>query len=148
MLDIEGMRRVTSAVMPHIAAGSDDAVLTAMHMARTSTDSLPLRLRAYSHRWLTERHLPSQLPDHLKASADRLYPTVKTAVGISIGFRAPELKPAGQSIARAMSEAVEDCYAQGREAPDYVRPRMNEAGARERRALFGHLTRIYASRSV
>lgn len=139
MLDVAGMKRLAAETMPHIPPQSDADVLASLHMARTQAESLPLRLRAYSHSWLMERGLPSQLPDALKPSAERLYPRVVTGVGISVNFKAPELKPAGDLIRKAMEAAVEDCYADGREDPAYVKPRMIEAGQKERRKLFGRL---------
>lgn len=136
-LDVVGMRRVSAHVMPHIAAGSDEAVLGAMHMARTQAESLPMWARAYSHRWLTERSLPSLLPDALKPRAERMYPKIVTAVGLGVTFKAPELKPAGDLIRQAGEAVIQDCYADGREDPAYVKPRMLDAIARERKALFG-----------
>lgn len=141
-LDVVGMRRVSAHIMPHIAQGSDKAVLSAMHIARTLTESLPLWARAYSHRWLVERGLPSQLPDHLRPKAERMYPKIASAVGLGVTFKAPELKPAGDLIRKAGEAVIEDCYADGRQDPAYVKPRMLEAIARERKALFGHISSI------
>jgi len=136
-LDVEGMKKVHARVFPHLPIGSDETILKTLHIARTSCEKLAFWKRAYSHSWLEERNLPSRLPDHLKKRADRLYPRVVGAVGISINFKAPDLKPAGDMIQSAMSAEVEDCYADGRQEPDYVKPRMLEAGRSERRKLFG-----------
>lgn len=136
-LDIEGMKRLHLAKFPHLPLASDEAVLKTLHIARTLCEKLPFWKRAYSHAWLEERNLPSRLPDRLKKRADRLYPRVVGAVGISVNFKAPDLKPAGDLIQAAMSEAVENCYAEGRQEPEYVKPRMLEAGRKERRKLFG-----------
>jgi hypothetical protein len=62
----------------------DDAkTLVMLHMARTAAKSIPMGLRAYSHRWLVDHGLPSQLPDELKPKAERMYPQVVSAVGIA-----------------------------------------------------------------
>ena len=148
MLDVDGMRKLSAHVMPHIAAGSDENVLTAMHIARTQCEALAIRYRAYSHRWLEERGLPSQLPDRLKPSVDRLYPKVTSAVGLAISLGPKELKPAADLIRTAMSDEVEDCYASKREDPAYVKPRMDEAGRIERKRLFGAFDKIYAMGSI
>lgn len=146
-LDVDGMRRLAAHLQPHIAQGKDEDVLAAMHMARTQCEALHVRLRAYSHRWLEERGLPSQLPDQLKPQVDRLYPRVVSAVGISINLGGT-FKPAGELIQQAMSDEVEDCYADGRKDPAYVKPRMDEAGQRERRKLFGYLTKLHPVRTI
>lgn len=144
-LDVEGVRRLWAHASPHLTQPKDDAeALASLHMARTQCDALPLKARAYSHRWLTEQGLPSQLPDTLKQSAERLYPRVVTAVGLAISLGNDALKPAADMIRAAMNAEIEDCYASKREAPDYVKPRMNAVGEKERRKLFGHLTKLYS----
>ena len=112
----------------------------AMHMARTAADSVSLRFRAYSHRWLLERDLPSQLPDKLKPSAERLYPVVVDGVGISVNTMNKWMEPAMVPIRQAMETAVEEAYADNRRDPAFVKVRMNEARDREFKALFGRLT--------
>lgn len=149
MLDVAGMRALWRKTSPHLdQLKTDSEILAAMHMARTAAESLPLKARAYSHRWCLDNNYPSQLPDRLKPSAEQLCPVVKTAVGISINFSSRELKPAGDAIRKAMSDEVEDCYAARREDPAYVKPRMNEAGQRERKRLFGYLTKLYVIGSI
>lgn len=111
-----------------------------MHYARTEADSVSFRARAYSHAWLSERSLPSGLPDQLRASADRLYPRVAAAVGISVNAKSPELQPALDGVRVAMERAVLDAEAEGRltDSP-FVVARMGEARRRELRALFGRI---------
>jgi hypothetical protein len=77
----------------------DDAkTLVMLHMARTAAKSIPMGLRAYSHRWLVDHGLPSQLPDELKPKAERMYPQVVSAVGIAVKMRdAPWREPAWRS---------------------------------------------------
>lgn len=108
-----------------------------MHIARTQAETVSFKARAWSHRWLTERGLPSHLPDRLKPSAERLYPRVVEGVGISVNTRNPFLKPAMIEVRQSMEAVVADCYANGDTAPAIVRPRMMEARERTMRQLFG-----------
>ena len=109
-----------------------------MHMTRTSTETIPVRPRAYSHRWLCERDLPSQLPDRMKASAERLYPTPALAVGISVNVRSEWLKPAAAEVQTAMENAVLEVDADGKLADTVLTiARMAEARQKTHRALFG-----------
>lgn len=101
--------------------------------------SIALRLRAYSHRWLINNGYPSGLPDELKPKAERIFPRIVGAVGISVNTKHEWLRPATVEIGRAMSDAVENAYADRREEPEFVRSRMIEARDRTRRKLFGAL---------
>jgi hypothetical protein len=97
-----------------------------MHRARTEAETITLDKRAYSHAWLLERTLPSGLPDHLKAKAERLYPRIVEAVGIAVKMPLI-LKEVGLEIQKAMSDAVENAYADGNTDPDFIKERMAEA---------------------
>lgn len=108
--------------------------MIALHVARTGSESMDLGRRAYSHAWLLERGLPSQLPDHLKPSAQRMYPVTVGSVGIAVGSRHEVVK---DNVSGAMRHAVLDCYANGDEEPAIVRPRMMDAKDKELKALFG-----------
>ena len=109
-----------------------------MHRARTETESLPLRPRAYSHAWLCERGLPSGLPDNLKQSAERLYPSAAKTVGISGNYHGEWLRPAVEEVRGAMEYAVEEAFADGHEDDStLVKKRMFEAKERTERQLFG-----------
>lgn len=139
-LDAPGIRKLWAHVSPHLPApASDGEAVTALHIARTASESVPFKLRAYSHRWLSERGLPSQLPDRLKPKAERLYPRVVSAVGISVNFSAAILKPAALAVRGAMEAAVEDAYAEGRTEPAFVSQRMTEARQKEMQKLFGRV---------
>lgn len=132
-LDVGLMRRMWAAISPHLPQPQSDAdALIAMHMARTASESITLADRVYSHRWLTERALPSQLPDRLRPSAEQVVPRVVTSVGIAVKSQYPVVHDA---ITGAMQAAVEDCYANGDEAPEIVKPRMMEARRKEQIAL-------------
>lgn len=105
---------------------TDDALMV-LHYARTQTKSIPFDLRAYSHRWLCERAIPSGLPDELRPKAERLYPRMVEAVGISVKAMTEASIPIAKAMERAMAEAVEDAYANGQRSPEFVKARMNEA---------------------
>lgn len=131
-LDVGGARRYSAVHETHWPAlGGDDDVLATMHVARTAAQTIPPRLRFYSHRWLCDHGLPSQLPDRLKPSADRMYPRVVRAVGVAVGSRYPEVKAA---ITWAMNYAVLDCFANGDDDLT-TSMQMHAARARERKAL-------------
>lgn len=116
---------------------SDDArVLVMLHIARTAARSMPLDLRAYSHRWLLDHGLPSRLPDNLKPKAERIYPRIVPAVGIAVTARSPEGKGAVEEIRLEMKNAVLEAAADGRLTDDaFVKARIMEARARARKRL-------------
>ena len=98
--DIDGVRVMWSHIAPHLHQPQTDAeALATIHLARTGMELMPFNKRAYSHRWCLDHGIPSQLPDHLKPRAERIYPIVQEAVGISVSARNPDLKPVAQAIA-------------------------------------------------
>jgi hypothetical protein len=134
-LDVAGVRAIWATVAPHLPVPpTDELTLVAIHRARTQAESVRFPLRAYSHRWLEERGLPSGLPDALRPKAERMYPVVAEAVGISVTSSVPGLAKAVQG---AMSEAVLDAYASGRREPEFVKARMLDARDRVKRSLLG-----------
>lgn len=136
--DAPGLRRAWSDLFPDMPQPeTDEKAEIVMHMARTGAVSVRFRCRAYSHRWLEERGLPSQLPDDLKPRAERMYPVVAEGVGISVSTRTEWLRPALGEVRDAISDAVEECYASGDTAVPHVRERMAEARDRTLRRLFG-----------
>jgi hypothetical protein len=127
-LDVAGIRALWRHTSPHLAQPKTDAeALVTLHHARTQADSVALKLRAYSHRWLLDNGFPSGLPDRLKPSAERIYPRVVESVGISVNFRSAILKPIGKLVRGAMENAVLDAYAEKRTEPEFLRARMTEA---------------------
>src|SRR5579872_6695472 len=111
-LDVAGVRKLWRHVSPHLPQPASDAdALATIHVARTQTESIPLKLRAWSHRWLLDHGFPSMLPDPLKPSAERLYPRVVEGVGISVNFRSPILQPITGLVRGAMEDAVSEAYA-------------------------------------
>lgn len=137
--DIDGCRAWFAANAPHLPqAETREQAEIVMHRARTEAASVSLRARAYSHRWLSERRLPSGLPDALRPAAERLYPVRKVSVGISVNFRSPHMKGAERIVRGAMEDAVLDADAQGRiEDAAFVSARMEDAKAGAMKALFG-----------
>lgn len=125
--DVAGARAIWLHVAPHLPQPMDDSeVLTTIHCARTAAGTIPFRLRAYSHAWLTERGLPSGLPDKLRPRAERMYPRVVEGVGIAV-LTSPARRELGRAIERAMTDAVAECYADGDTEPSVVRARVQEA---------------------
>jgi hypothetical protein len=133
-LDIDGIVRVWGQVQPGFPVPSTrQEVLVTLHLARTAAITVPFRLRAYSHRWLTDNGYPSQLPDRLKPRAERIYPRTESAVGIAVKSKYPVVKHAIQT---AMQQAVLEAYADGHSnEPEIVRQRMLEARRKEQRGL-------------
>lgn len=137
-LDVKGMRQLWARHSPHLPQPKNDAAtLAAIHRARTESESMTLDARAYSHRWLEDHGLPSGLPDHLRPHADRLYPVTADSVGISVNTASGLFRPIVPYVERAMSEAVLECYADGRKEPEVIKSRMTEARKRTVSALLG-----------
>jgi hypothetical protein len=135
-LDIESFRRLWPVIFPQYPALNTDAdVLTAMHYARTSMKTVAFKSRAYSHAWLVDRGIPSGLPDNLKPKAERIYPVTRSAVGIMVHSKYPEVK---RAIRGAMEGAVLEAEADNRLTDsDHVKGRMQEARRREIKRMFG-----------
>lgn len=130
--DPKALRAAWKRVAPHLPQPESDAQAEiAMHMARTAAESIPESKRVYSHHWLSERSLPSQLPQAM------IPPQIAEAVGISVNFRSVYLKPAADEVRGAMEGAVEDCFANGDRDPAVVQAQMAAAKDRTMRALFG-----------
>lgn len=107
-------------LLPH----SDAEILATAHYARTQANTIPLRLRVYSHHWLLDHNLPSGLPDHLKSSTDRLYLREVTAVGIAVKSANAAL---AKAVEKAMSDVVAEMYADGVTDSALIKARMEEA---------------------
>lgn len=132
--DVTGVRRVWDRVFPHIPQPVPDGhVLMVIHHARTQAQSISLRQRAWSHRWLLDHDYPSGLPDELKPKAERMYPRIVEAVGVAVNTTEEWLRPAALGIQAAMSDAVLECYADKKTDPVFVKARMMEARERQRK---------------
>lgn len=138
--DAAAFRRHWSDIFPHLAdkgPKTNTEAEISLHMARTQSEWLDDRKRCYSHAWLIERKLPSQLPDNLKAKADRLYPRVVEGVFVSANSNSPLIKPIAKLAQAAMCDAVEDAYANGDTEPAFVRSRIQDARKRTFRKFLG-----------
>jgi len=133
--DINGIRKLWAHVAPHLIseAQDDEQTLISIHMARTTAESIPFRFRAYSHRWLTERSLPSQLPDDMKPRAERMYPRVISAVGICVATLGNKKTDYHLAVMRGMGDVVENYYADGIEDPATIKAGMKEVHDRLRK---------------
>lgn len=137
-LDVETARRHWSSMFPGQPLVDDARILAMLHLSRTMTPGIADKLRFYSHRWLVDRNLPSFLPDHLKAKAEREFPVVVTGVGIAVKFRSPLLRPIGDQVQTAMADAVLEAQADGRlDDVEHVRRRMAQAKAETMGKLIG-----------
>lgn len=137
--DFRKLVAMWAAIFPHLPAPANDEQAEAcMHQARTAANSLPLRARAYSHRWLTERLLPTHLPDSLRPAADRLYPQVAKGVLISVKATSDLMRPIIGHVRTSMEHAVLEAEADGRlDDSPYVKGRMTVARERTVKALLG-----------
>ena len=125
------MRALFAATAPYMTQPeTDEQAEISLHMARTQTASLGFSLRAYSHRWLVERSLPSQLPDFLRSSVDRMYPQVVETVGISVMASRPERQEHAAHVRTSMENVVLEMFADGVRDPVRVSVRMGEARTR------------------
>lgn len=127
-LDVKAARRLWQHVMSHLPQPANDReCLVMLHHARTQTNSIYLKLRVYSHRWLTDNGYPSGLPDELKPKAEQICPKIVSAVGISANAKNPILRPIAKIAQQHMSDVVMDAYADGEPDPVPLKARMMAA---------------------
>lgn len=136
-LDVGAMRALHRHLSPHLGSpGSDWDVLASMHLARTTLDSIPLKARHYSHFWLIDRNLPSQLPGHLLPKPDQVVPRIVEAVGVMVAASSPELQPAADRVRDVMNATIMDAYADSASPdPKKLQERMMDARRKELRGL-------------
>jgi hypothetical protein len=128
--DVQGAWTYWACVAPHLPQAKSHAEAEAtLHYARTSMVSMPFRKRAYSHAWLSERAMPSGLPDWLRPRAERLYPRVVEGVGIAVKGSGHK-RALALALRTAMEQAVMECYADGKTEPEFIRARLREARAK------------------
>jgi hypothetical protein len=136
--DVARLRALWAEMSPRLPQPKDDAeALICLHHARTQAKSVRFRLRAYSHRWLVERGYPSGLPDRLKPRAEQMAPKIVEAVAIVSLAGSSLTAPIAGLVRDAMSDAVAECYADGRTDPETVRSRILEARAKSVHQLIG-----------
>lgn len=134
-IDIEGMRWLWSKVAPQMPMHDNAGMLAAIHLARTKSEVVGFKFRAYSHAWLIDHGYPSLLPDELRPRAQRMYPVTALGVGIAVKSKCDEVRIV---VAGAMQNAVLEAEADGRltDSP-FVKMRMLEARRRATKKLFG-----------
>lgn len=136
--DVKYLLKIWGIVAPHLPQPTSlDQAEIIMHRARTESESITFKSRAYSHRWLSERLLPSGLPDNLKPSAERMYPKVTEGVGIAVLASKEYLKPAVIEIRKSMEDVVHEAYAEKKIDHILLRSRIQEARRKTQKILFG-----------
>jgi len=139
--DVSLLRKMWAHAAPRMPQPLTEAEAAGiMHYARTVSEVVTFRSRAYSHAWLLERSLPSGLPDRLRPRAQRLYPVTVSAVGLAVGGKSEISRAVGPYILDAMETAVLELEADGQllNTP-LVRQRVQEARTTEMRRLIGKL---------
>ena len=124
-MDVDGMLRLVDLAGQEKMSREHTTI--GMHFARTQARSIEFSRRAWSHAWLMERGLPSGLPDELRPRAERIYPRVVEAVGVSVRKLGNVQTDLTRAVERAMSDAVAECYADGERRPEIIKARMEEA---------------------
>jgi hypothetical protein len=138
-MDVKSIRSLWHLIAPNMPQPKNDfEAMGSMHMARTQLITLTPRQRYYSHRWLLDHNLISLLPDQEKPAAERMYPQIKSSVGISLNSRSDLTKPIVPLIQSAMENAVLEAYADGRKDDiPHIKKRMAEARTTTVRKLLG-----------
>lgn len=140
-MDVAGLRRAWHKIAPGAPQPkSDREVIATAHVARTLTETLGLKLRAYSHRWCLDNGIPSQLPDVLKPTAERMYPRAVESVGISVNF-APGLADAEGFVRGHMEQSVIESYDKKILDTSIIRSRMMDAKLIGMKKAFGRFYR-------
>jgi hypothetical protein len=123
--DVATARKIWAHVAPGMPQPATDfEALITLHHARTQCVAIRMRLRAWSHRWLLDHGLPSGLPDRLKPRAERIYPQVVSAVGISVNATSSRRLALAEAMQGAMEYAVLEAYADHQTEPAFVKTRM------------------------
>lgn len=125
--DIDGYRQYLAPRLDRAKAE------IAMHVARTMANSVPEKLRLYSHFWLKDRSLPSMLPNDLLPKAIKLEPIITEAVAISVKPSSAYNIPLATAVRHAMQDAVLEMYDDKVTDPATIKARMMEARDKVRR---------------
>lgn len=136
------VRKLAAHLFPHLPPPKSDAEAEiVMHIARTAGDNIMHKCRAYSHAWLMERGLPSQLPQHMRKKAEQMYPITVKSVGISVKGSSELGRQVAPLIRGAMEDAVIETYADGyADQPQIVKSRMLEKRSEAVKKLLGKVT--------
>lgn len=105
--DALACRGLWSRFKPHLPQPSEADAEAVMHIARTASNGVSLPKRLYSHAWLTERAMRSQLPEDLRPPSEKKGPNViAAAVGVSVNTRkrSVELRAIAKEAEAAMAK--------------------------------------------
>jgi len=129
--DIGRTRHLWAQVSPNMPQPENhDEAEVIMHQARTAADSVPMQKRIYSHAWLAERGLPSQLPDGMKPPRERKGPPVifsAALIGVGTLSSNTSRREEAKAMERAMADAVGDMITSGITDRERIAKRMWEA---------------------
>ena len=136
--DVEGCRKAWHHAQPRMPQPetAEEAEMV-MHLTRSGTSAVSFAARAYSHAWLTERGLPSQLPDDLKPKAEQMHPRVVEMIGVAVMSSSDAMKPVAKEVEKAMVDAVAICQHDGVKDPELVQAVMQDAKDRTLKKLLG-----------
>ncbi len=129
-LDVKAFHLMWSRVFPHIPPPqNEDGTLIALHQARTMASSIPMSSRLYSHAWLMERGMRSDLPEELRPEKDIRPTVIVEAVGVAVGTTSsrPDRREEAKEIERVMANAAGAAMEAGIRDPKEVSARMWEA---------------------
>jgi len=113
-IDVKRAMGIWKSERPNAAQPENEYQATMMlHYARARMPSMPEQLRFYSHSWLINNGFPSELPDELKPKAQRMYPILAGAVGVSSGSLGGRKSAFNYAIDKVMSDAVLETHADG-----------------------------------
>ena len=129
--DARRTRHLWAQVSPDMPQPESDAEAEViMHQARTAADSVPMQKRIYSHAFLAERGLPSQLPDGMKPPRERKGPPVifpAALIGVGTLSSNSDRREEAKAMERAMADAVGDMIMSGVTDRKRIAKRMWEA---------------------
>ncbi len=129
--DVSRTRHLWAEVAPDMPQPESHAEAEViMHQARTAADSVPIHKRIYSHAFLDERGLPSQLPDGMKPPRDRKGPPVifsAALIGVGSLSKQSGRREEAKALERAMADAVGDMIISGITDRERIAKRMWEA---------------------
>lgn len=137
-LDVKGVQAIWAVVSSHLPQPkTEEETLITMHITRTQTESIALKKRAYSHRWLLDHGYPSLLPDKLKSKAERYYPKVVDGVGICIKTNSDLMRPIVPFVRKAMEDSVLESYEDKVVDPVLIKLQMMNARKKTIKSLLG-----------
>ena len=126
-MEVTKIYDLTYPKMPKLADRHEAEVV--MHKARTGCRVLKLEKRLYSHAWLMERGIKSDLPDDLRPPSQQVRPVIFSAVGVavnSLSHRSDRVEEA-KAIEKVMARAAGDMIRAGITDGKRISARMWEA---------------------